>query len=354
MEKVTQEFIAEQLHLSRNTVSKVFNGVPGVRENTRQRVLEHARRLGYIHPLLGNSNAAEESGPALVSSASNETAHYDIAFVCYQNSVSNYFWMPIILDLERYLSRNGCTMRFVVVGVEHELTMSVPSALKNNPPDGIVMAGLFQSEYYKNVSALGIPLVTFDISSDLFHYNRIGDIIMVENMGASYRLTRHLIEAGHTHIAFAGNPDSCQSFYERWQGYHQAMQESSLTRGNETTLRFNLEGADFRNKKYYTTSEFYDQLKGTVRLPTAFVCGNDYIATNAARLCEAPYQLYDQVAVTGFDNTPELAHSIPTCSTVDIHSEEIGQAMGEQILWRLHNPNASWRTLRIDSTVLFK
>ena len=357
MEKVTQETIAEQLHLSRNTVSKVFNGIPGVKEKTRERILERARLLGYTQPLLGNAGGPpDENTPVSKSTESRPTAElrYDIAFVCYQKSISDFFWMPIILNLERTLSQHGCTMRFVVIGLEHEQTMSPPGALLNNPPDGIVMAGLFQSEYYKSISSLGIPLVTFDISSDLFHCNRMCDVIMVENLGASYQLTRHLIEAGHTRIAFAGNKDSCQSFFERWQGYHLAMQESPLTRAGEITLHFNLEGADFRGKEYYTTDEFYEQLKSMPKLPTAFVCGNDYIASNVIKLKEPPYRLYDQVAVTGFDNTSELIASIPSCSTVDIHSTEIGQMMGEQILWRLQNPKSSWRCLRLDSAVIIK
>ena len=189
MEKVTQETIAEQLHLSRNTVSKVFNGIPGVKAKTRERILEQARLLGYTHPLLGNAGGPpDENTPVSKSTESRPTAElrYDIAFVCYQKSISDFFWMPIILNLERTLSQHGCTMRFVVIGLEHEQTMSPPGALLNNPPDGIVMAGLFQSEYYKSISSLGIPLVTFDISSDLFHCNRMCDVIMVENLGASY------------------------------------------------------------------------------------------------------------------------------------------------------------------------
>lgn len=354
MEKVTQEIIAEQLHLSRNTVSKVFNGVSGVREKTRERILSQARQLGYVHPLLGNTGDAREPCEPPAAQPRAKGRHYDIAFVCYQQSVSNYFWMPIILHLERYLSLQGCAMRFVVVGIEHEQAMSVPGTLSSNPPDGIVMAGLFQSQYYQSVASLGIPMVTFDISPDLFHYNRLCDVIMTENLGPSYRLTRQLIEAGHTHIAFAGNKDSCQSFYERWQGYHLAMQESPLTRAGEFVLQFNLEGADFHDKKYYTTPEFYEQLKSLPKLPTAFVCGNDYIANNALGLLEAPHQLYTQLATTGFDNNSEWLSSMPACSTVDIHSAEIGQALGEQILWRLQNPTASWRTIRLDSTVIFK
>lgn len=180
------------------------------------------------------------------------------------------------------------------------------------------------------------------------------EINTISNLGPSYRLTRQLIEAGHTYIAFAGNRDCCQSFYERWQGYHLAMQESPLTRSGEFLLEFDLEGADFRDKRYYTTLEFYEKLKTSPKLPTAFVCGNDYIANNALGLLEPPYKLYEQMVATGFDNNTELSPSMPTCSTVDIHSAEIGQALGEQILWRLQNPDASWRTLRVDSTVIFK
>ena len=160
MEKVTQETIAEQLHLSRNTVSKVFNGIPGVKEKTRERILEQARLLGYTHPLLGNAGGPpDENTPVSKSTESRPTAElrYDIAFVCYQKSISDFFWMPIILNLERTLSQHGCTMRFVVIGLEHEQTMSPPGALLNNPPDGIVMAGLFQSEYYKSIAPWGFP-----------------------------------------------------------------------------------------------------------------------------------------------------------------------------------------------------
>ena len=110
MEKVTQETIAEQLHLSRNTVSKVFNGIPGVKEKTRERILEQARLLGYTHPLLGNAGGPpDENTPVSKSTESRPTAElrYDIAFVCYQKSISDFFWMPIILNLERTLSQHG-------------------------------------------------------------------------------------------------------------------------------------------------------------------------------------------------------------------------------------------------------
>ena len=50
--KPTQAIIAKELHLSRNTVSKVLNGLPGITETTRKRVLDKAAELNYHHPIV--------------------------------------------------------------------------------------------------------------------------------------------------------------------------------------------------------------------------------------------------------------------------------------------------------------
>ncbi len=342
--KITQETIAQHLNYSRNTVSKVFNGNGGVKERTRQRILSKAAELGYKHPLLED----EPNDELLGVSEKNDTIHLEIAFVCHANSFGNSFWMPIIQNMERHLSQNHCTMRFVIVEPENEQSLILPSTLTIKPLDGIVIAGLFQDEYYKKVASLNIPLVSFDISRDLSGNNKICDVVMVENTAASYQLTQHLISQGHTKIAFVGNRDSCQSFYERWDGYHRAMNENSLTRNNELLLNFK------SSNKHFDTAGFYQQLLEIDELPTAFVCANDNIAKYAYQLQAPPYNLYKKMTVCGFDNTPELTSYISNHSTARIFADELGQALGEQILWRIKNPNHQFRCLRLCVSVILK
>ena len=47
MAKITINQIAEELNLSRNTISKVLNQKGGVSEKTEQLVLNYAKQMGY-------------------------------------------------------------------------------------------------------------------------------------------------------------------------------------------------------------------------------------------------------------------------------------------------------------------
>ena len=328
--KPTQALIAKELHLSRNTVSKVLNGLPGITEATRKRVLDKAAELNYHHPVVAHEQQA-------VPEDQNKL-NYDIAFLCHADTFTGSFWAEVMKSMERYLDKFHCTTRFVVILPEYEEFLTYPTTLLSKSPDGIVMAGVFDSSYYKHIAALSLPLLSYDTAPGLFANNQLCDVVMVENTAATYTLTEALIHKGHNRIAFAGDRDSCQSFYERWQGYHQAMADNGKP---ELLLDFKY------TTEYYSTADFSRQLSGLKELPTAFVCANDSIAHSAYMLCFPPYQIYRDLDVTGFDNTRAFIASIPHCSTVDIRLDELGQALGESILWRIQNPHHVCRCLRL-------
>ncbi len=337
--KPTQAMIARELNLSRNTVSKVLNNIPGITESTRKRVLDKATELNYRH-----NTPVSTAAPVQNSSCLN----YDIAFLCHADSFVGSFWTEVIKSMEQYLEQFFCTIRFVVVLPEHERNLSYPLTLLHKQPDGIVVAGLFDSRYYRHVAGLHLPMVSFDTAPALFGNNMVCDMVMVENAASTYALTRHMLEKGHRRIAFAGERDSCQSFYERWQGYHRAMMEAADAGAEELVL-------DFSNTtEYYAVSDFYRQLSGQENLPTAFVCGNDSIARSAHMLCSPPFQLYSQLEVCGFDNTRSFISTIPNCSTVEFPLNEVGQALAESILWRIKNRNHAFRSIRIATHPILK
>ncbi len=40
--------------------------------------------------------------------------------------------------------------------------LTYPTTLLSKSPDGIVMAGVFDSSYYKHIAALNLPLLSYD------------------------------------------------------------------------------------------------------------------------------------------------------------------------------------------------
>ena len=57
MKKVTIQDIADELGISRNTVSKAINNADGLAEATREKILQKATEMGYKHFLYLKAHA---------------------------------------------------------------------------------------------------------------------------------------------------------------------------------------------------------------------------------------------------------------------------------------------------------
>lgn len=337
--KITQEYIAEQLNISRNTVSKALNNLPGITQKTRDAVIAKAIELNYRNGLFKKDISEEQT---------TEAEKKEIAFICHSDSFVGSFWLPIIQHLELVLREKSTNLRLVIVRPDEEQKMELPASLTSPPPDGIIMAGLFKNEYYRKVAKLGYPTVTLDTAPDIVEDRLICDVVLMNNFYTVYNITKHIINQGHTHIVFAGDKLSCLSFYQRWEGYQRAMLDSNLEIPSETQFDF---PSDCR---HYLTENFYDKLKDIKDKPTAFVCANDNIAKAVDMLKYPPYKLYDTITISGFDNTTEIIINIPDASTVEVFPDDIGRTLGEQILWRINNQNRKYRIIQIDSKPIIK
>ena len=88
--KCTIKQLAEELELSRNTVSKALKNSSEVSSKTKQTVLSKARELGYknIDESLLNSEAEDnEESPAIVNNGS-------ILFLTRTYAPDSEFWTP--------------------------------------------------------------------------------------------------------------------------------------------------------------------------------------------------------------------------------------------------------------------
>lgn len=336
--RVTQEFIAQQLNISRNSVSKVFNNQPGVSEQTREIVMMKAAELNYQFRLSDIENQDNREIKKVK----------DVAFVCQSDSLTGSFWTPIVKNTELILSRKNVNLRLVIIQKNDETTGSIPNSLISPPPSGIIMVGLFTDDYYRKVIELGYPLVALDISPDIAMNEMVCDVVLMEDYSSTYELTQRLIQNGHKNIVFAGDKSSCWSFYRRWQGYRQAMLDSGL----EIPIKAQFDCA--AENRHFNPEGFYEKLKVLPDKPTAFVCANDIIAKAVDSLSGPPYNLFNSISIAGFDNKEDLNITAADFSTVDVHLKDIGKTLGEQIIWRMNNPHRKYRFIEVESTPIHR
>jgi len=151
--------------------------------------------------------------------------------------------------------------------------------------------------------------------------------LFVENSEGAQAATRHLIEAGHSKIAYLGGPRGLFSVVERQEGFRLAMAEAGLSvRPEYMSLGgFDPELARISVLKFLALPD----------PPTAIFASSDYLAIGAVMgLRDAGISVPTQMSLIGFDDMPFGALLTPPLTAVRQPVEQLGRA-GFQLLLQL-------------------
>jgi LacI family transcriptional regulator len=289
-QRVSQTDVARAAHVSTMTVSRVVNGKTSVGEATRQRVQAAMRELGYcLHPsarslalahlerialLHDNSRATSQSG--LLIGALEESYRKSVQILVRRVELAN----QSMDDLIRKLVADG------VAGV------ILP------PPLGDA-AGLLEA-----LAIARMPVVAICAGA-----TRAEMHIGIDERGAAYELTRHLLALGHRRIGFIKGPSRWSASAERWAGFAAAMQDGGLDVGSspvaqgQCTYRSGIEAARI--------------LLDARPMPTAIFASCDQMA--AASIAVAQHRglpVPDAITVVGCDESPAACAIWPELTTV--------------------------------------
>ena len=200
--RITMQDIADACGLSRNTVSKVYNGRGSVPPSTRNLVLQKAKELGYGTPAGEQSASPVPVGNiALLTRYLPDKLHFGTLFL---SSFSNI------------ISRAGYTLKIYEVSPEELSRKELPPHFVPGQTAGIVGIEIFDQEYVNMLCRLGIPLVMTDSSPSTVTELIECDYMTMENIAAVIAVINRLAGAGARNIGFVGDYNHCGSFRERW------------------------------------------------------------------------------------------------------------------------------------------
>ena len=280
--------VARLAGVSHQTVSRVVNGHTSLRPETRDRVLEAIRQLGY------RPNTAAR---ALVTRRS--------ATIGVIGSRSGY-WGPS--TVHRSIQAAGREAGYFVSSTpapdrtRHELTEAVEH-LRDQGVEGIVMIAATDEalEVARTQVEVGVPVVVVEGDDTRARWT-----VGVDQLTGAITGTQHLIELGHTEIAHVAGPPAWTEARARLAGWRQAMYSAGL-RPSEHVV------GDWTARIGF---ELGREIAGRREL-TAVFCANDQMALGLIRaLSEAGRSVPGDVSVVGFDDVPEAAYLIPPLTTV--------------------------------------
>ena len=300
----TQRRIAEEVGVSRTTVSLVLNNVPGTRitSETRERILEAARRLNYY---------PDAAARTLVSGRTQT-----IGFVLCQSPDSIFvdaFLPEVLRGVGDAVQEQG--FRVLIHSVDD---VTAPEAyiglVREKHIDGIILSGpRSDDQQLLRLKAEKFPVVLLGQlpGSDI-------PFVDVDNVGASKQAVKHLIQLGHRRIGMITNaPLAYTAARDRLTGYRQALVEAGMDY-SEDMVRY----GDFREE---SGSEAMRQLLDLLQPPTAVFVASDLVAFGALLEVKRRGQTVpDDVALVGFDDV-RLAHYVnPPLTTVRLPAYEQG------------------------------
>jgi DNA-binding LacI/PurR family transcriptional regulator len=306
--RITLRELAGHLGLSRTTISMILNDLPEATrfpEETRRRVVESARKLGYranyfarslnrkptrligvIAPDFGNGYEA-----ALLSGFERRLLNTG-----YTSFISNHFWSSTLIQ-------------------RHIETLSDRGA------EGLLLIDSMPSE------SPGIPAVT--ICTD--RSPRWSTRVSIDNAFGIWEAINHLTGLGHGEIAFIKGPEGNGDTEDRWNAVLATCKKLGVRVDPRLTVQ--LERLERHAEEGRIAAQ--NLLRRGKRF-TALVAYNDISALGAmTALREAGHKVPEDVSVMGFDDIEFAGIAYPPLTTVRQPLQEMGATAAELLIRKL-------------------
>lgn len=298
---VTMQTVARMAGVSAMTVSRALKHDASVSEETRGRVLEIIKRIGYVPDASARVFATRRSGfvAALVPSLNNS------------NFADTVRGMTDTFDAARLQMLLGDTQ--YSLDREEDLIR----AFLERRPEAIILTGGVHSERTRSLLAgADAPIVeTWDLPAD-----PLGDVVGFSNEAAGAAMVRYLHARGRRRLGFIGGKTQFDTRgAERRAGFRKATKALRLP-----SSRIVLVGEPPVSMAH--AAEALDQMLARWPDVDAIVCVSDLSAFGVLAECQRRgIAVPDTIAIAGFGDFEVARYCHPRLTTIAVDGFEIGR-----------------------------
>jgi DNA-binding LacI/PurR family transcriptional regulator len=291
--------------VSHQTVSRVINGSPHVRPETRERVLKAMLELGYRPNFLAR---------ALVTGRSRT-----LGVVSFDTTL--YGPASTLFGIERAAHQAGY---FTIVASLEALTRSsvvqAVARLRAHGVDGVLVIAPYDAgSHALPHAATEIPLVAVEAGPP-----EGVPVVSIDQFIGAAEATRYLLDLGHRTVWHISGPADFLEARQRVEGWRHALREAGIEPPPTLT-------GDWSPRSGY---ELGRRLSADPTVTAVFVA-NDQMALGLLRaMSEAGRDVPGEVSVIGFDDVPEAPYFTPPLTTVRQDFDAMGSA-GVRLLLEL-------------------
>lgn len=310
--------VARTAGVSVSTASRVLSGsAHPVSATARSRVLDAAERLGFEPNRLARA----------LATARSQTIGVMV------HDVSDPYFAEIIRGLEDVAGARDHALFVTSSDRDPDKELALVKALMSHRVDAIILVA----------SGLNTPGYLSELDRLLGRYRALGGVVVtmsehsyqaprvvIDNHRAMQSVVQHLVDLGHTSIAYLTGPPELAVSEARLQGYRMGLEEADIAFDERLVACgwFSMEGAAEATEALLEAQ------------PTAMLAANDLMAIGALRrLLDLGRSVPGEISVAGVDDIEFAAYASVPLTTVRIELAEFGRR-GAELAFQLLDGHA--------------
>jgi len=296
----------------------VLNNVGPIKEETKERVLAAALKLGYTPSSLAQSFARRRSGNLGVV----------MPYLPKARLFSTYYFSEILSGIGSKAREEGYDLLMLFRNAEEP--MDYNELFKMRKIDACIVLGAKEEPgelaSLRRLKEEDHPfcLINQHFAGEAFHE------VDADHVEGSWQAAKHLLEQGFTRIAFLNGPESYSNSRDRLTGYTRALAEVNLS--VDSSLLF--EGNFSRKSGIIAAKEMLPLLNEI----DAIMAANDRMAIGLQQGLQELGIPRDRLpAIVGYDDSEAAELTTPALSSVRVPFYELGELAAAQIIELLGN-----------------
>ena len=298
---VTIKHVAAEAGVSLQTVSRVMNNEPNVREVVRERVHEAVRRLGYVPSIAARRLGGSRS--YLILSLNDR----DRTIEGWQLGQGSDWIDQMLYGGMLKSAEHGYRMLFELVDTHSDhVEREVLAALSALGPDGVILTPPHSDNpaIIALLEAEGMPFARIGSNG-----GEAGIAIRMDDAAAGRAATDHLIALGHRRIGFISGSFEYSLSHDRLRGYREGIAAAGLALDAEL-----MRDGDFG---FASGAAAMTALLDLADPPSAVISSSDQMALGVLEVARGRgVRVPDALSVVSFDDSPVVKFSVPPLTAI--------------------------------------
>lgn len=306
--EVTIYDIAQKLDISSTTVSRGLNNNAAINKNTRKKIQETARELGYRHNTFASSLRKQQTNT--------------IGVIIHE--LNSNFITSVLAGIEKVTAENGYDLLIAHSSESFKKEAANSLTLFHKRVDGVLASLAFDTEgleHFKHFEERGIPVIFFDRVEENIESTKV----IIDNYKCGYQATQHLIEQGCKRIVLVTANLKRNVYAQRYKGYKDALYDNKIKLDDKLLL--------IKDLSEQGSIEAAHEILKMKPLPDGAFITNDFSAAVCMQtLKENGVRIPQDIAIVGFNDDSICKLIEPQLSTVKYPGGDMGEIAAHNLI----------------------